>query len=267
MKRAYLAYYDKPSPMAPLRFVWDQLFARNPDIRASLQNRARDYSALSNTPDLLPLHRRLNEIILDGTRDASHYDYGEGYFYQSLAAIGVSGLRDTDKRVDAMDLETWVAGKSVLEVGCNTGFLSARIAGAAKNVVAFDITPHLIEIARVVAQHLDIGNVDYSVSSFEDFQTDERFDVVLSFANHSTFDGQTKNTLEEYFDKCRMLCADGGLLLFESHVPAYEGDGLDQVVDLIGERFEIVDRKVLEYGDFLDRGRTFVVAKKFGGCE
>ncbi len=121
---------------------------------------------------------------------------------------------------------------------------------------------YLIDIACEVTDYLDVDNTELHASSFEDFQSDRPFDVVLSFANHSTYDGQTKNTLDEYFDKCHRSCADDGLLLFESHPPAYEGDGLDAAVNVIEGRFTILERHVLEYGGFLDRGRTFIVARK-----
>jgi len=84
--------------------------------------------------------------------------------------------------------------------------------------------------------------------------------VVASFANHSTFDGNTKHILEEYFDKCRRLLESDGIFLFESHAQVYEGDALDSVVRLIEERISIVERIVLNTGKRFDDGRTLLVA-------
>ncbi len=35
------------------------------------------------------------------------YDYGEGFFYQSIPSIGLKGLRDTAKRVDKLNLNNF----------------------------------------------------------------------------------------------------------------------------------------------------------------
>jgi hypothetical protein len=51
-------------------------------------------------------------------------------------------------------------------------------------------------------------------------------------------------------------------LLFESHPPAHEGDGLKRVLEILERRFSIQHQEVLTYGTFLDTGRTFVVADR-----
>jgi len=262
MKKSYVRYYEALSGIAPLHFFWDMLFLRRPVARVALKNRLDDYRRLSTRPDLLPLHHRLNQIIYDAIALGDFYDYGEGYFYQSLEAIGVTGLRNTEKRLEAMHLKKWVSGKRVLEVGCNTGFLSLGIAQWAQSLTGFDIMPHLIEIAQITASHLHVNNAVFINSSFEEFRSGETYDVVISFANHATYDGQTRHKLHEYFDKCFRCCNAGGLLLFESHPPKHEGDGLPHVLRLIAERFTIVEQHVLAYGTFLDTGRTFLVARK-----
>ena len=53
----------------------------------------------------------------------------------------------------------------------------------------------------------------------------------------------------------------GGLFLFESHPPAFEKEGLEQVCELIEQYFRIEEKMVLNYGTYLDRGRTFVSAR------
>ena len=48
------------------------------------------------------------------------YDDGEGYFYQSLDLIGVTGFRDTKASVDAMGLKEFLKDKEILKIGYNT---------------------------------------------------------------------------------------------------------------------------------------------------
>ncbi len=258
MKEKHARYYESFSLFGALVLLKDALL----DRKQSSLNRVKDYFRLQESAGLLELHRELNRILLRAAREWQSYDYGDGYHYQSLDAIGVTGLRDTAGRVASMRLDERLAGRSVLEIGCNTGFLSLSIAEIASRVIAFDINPHLIEIARLAAGHLGRDNVELQVSSFEDFAPYEQFDAVLSFANHSTYDGNTRQSIGEFFDKCSATTRPGGLLLFESHPPEHEGDGLEGVCALIGERFRIEERRVLEYGNYADRGRTFIVAGK-----
>ena len=254
--------YAEYSSLVGVRLAWKVLWARSKIRKLSLINRQKDYLALGRNPELLPLHRTLNACLTRAAGAWPSYDYGEGYFYQSLRTVGISGLRDTEARIRAMDLASRVTGRRVLEIGCNSGFVSLSIAAAASSIVAFDINPYLIEIARLVADYSKIDNVEFSTAEFESFAPNEPFEVVLSFANHSTYDGNTKQSVQSYIERCADLLVKGGLFLFESHPPEHEGDGLAGVCELIGRSFTIEERRVLEYGTFLDRGRTFIAAVK-----
>ena len=257
---SYLRFYERYSYRAVARFTFDAMLTRNRLRRLSLLNRQRDYLALSGKPELLALHRRVHAHLLSQAVEWPSYDYGEGYFYQSLETVGVTGLRDTRARVEAMDLRTLVAGKRVLDVGCNSGFVALSVAEVATEVAGFDINPHLVQIAREAAVHMGLANTRFEARPFEGVSSSGTYDAVLSFANHSTYDGNTQQTIEQYFRKCGDLLVPGGLLLFESHAPDYEGEGLAGVLEILGRLFTIRRQQTLSGGTFLDRGRTFVVA-------
>ncbi len=153
----------------------------------------------------------------------------------------------------------------MLEIGSNSGFLSLAIAGTARRVVAFEINPFLVRAGRLGAEYLGVTNVEFLVSSFEDFDDGgERFDDVLSFANHHTYDGNTHQGLEEYFGRCHALLRPGGRLIFESHPPALEGRDFARTLELIEARFVIERSEVHRYGTFLDQDRRFIVATAEG---
>lgn len=258
-----LAYYRAYKPFrGSFAFALARLGASSYAERLSWSNRIADYLALQKHPDLLPLHSAINEVLEGGAATWPHYDYGEGYFYQSCQEVGVSGLRDTAARIAAFDLRGRLAGKVVLNIGCNSGFLDIGVAGSAAHVTGMDVNPHLVRIAQIAADHLRITNCTFITSSFEEAPITPSYDVVLSFANHSTFDGLTRHTLDQYFSRCVAALACGGTFLFESHAPAYEGDGLRDVLALIGEHFVVEDVRVLYYGTYLDSGRTFVAARR-----
>jgi Methionyl-tRNA formyltransferase len=263
MLERYTPYYTKASPVAPLRFAADAIRTKPPLRALGVRNRQRDYAALQSHPGRLALHRALHEQLVLQSRQWDTYDYGEAYWYQSSTELGITGLRDTSARVDAFGLRDLVRGRSVLEIGSNSGFLSIAIANAAARVVAFEINPYLVRAGEIGAASLGIENIEFLVSSFEDFDDrGERFDDVLSFANHHTYDGNTHQGLEEYFDRCHAALAPGGRLIFESHPPALEGRDFARTVDIIERRFVIDRSEVHQYGSFLDRDRRFMVATR-----
>ncbi len=258
----YAKFYKAPSARAAARFVVDANRAGSTVRAQSIRNRQTDYAPIVRDRTVFDLHRRLNEMLARQTENWASYDYGEGYFYQSFDRISVTGLRDTAARVAAFGLEELVEGRTVLEIGCNTGFLSLSIASAASSVFAFELNPHLIEIAETARRHLAIDNVEFAVSAFEDLTPSTGYEAVLSFANHHTYDGNTRQSLEQYFDRCRAFTAPGGRFVFESHPPELEGSGFAAVRALIEERFTIESESQPEYGTFLDRGRRLIVATR-----
>jgi len=254
-------YSGQYQPVAPILMAATAIFSINRLRRQSLINRQKDYLGIASRPDLFRLHQKMNGLLAEGDLNWNSYDYGEGYFYQSYRKIGVTGFRDTEKRVDAMGLMQRVTEKDVFEIGSNAGFLSCQIAAAARSVDACEIAPHLVRIAQEAAAFERISNCRFQSSSFEDFPEQKRYDVVLSFANHSTYDGNTRQPLDEYLAKCRRMLVAGGIFLFESHPPQHEGRSHQEVVDCLAEQFRVEAAEVLTYGTFLDRDRLFVVAR------
>lgn len=258
----YRRYYEKPSVLAPLRFSIDTLRATSSLRSRCIQNRQRDYSKLLNDPERLALHRELNRQLALQTENWDSYDYGEGYFYQSSDELGITGLRDTTGRVEAFGLRDLVMGRTVFEIGCNTGFLTLDIAPAAEHIAAFELNPYLIAMAQAGADYLGIDNVEFSVAAFEHFETDEQFDDVLSFANHHTYDGNTQQSLEDYFERCHAFTKPDGRLIFESHPAELEGAAFGRTVEIIERFYDITRSEVHDYGTFLDKGRRFIIGTK-----
>ncbi len=258
----YQKYYEKQSVVAPLRFAYDGFRSSSPLRTISVRNRQRDYARVVNQPALRQVHAAMNRQLAEQDRNWPTYDYGEGYYYQSSHELGITGLRDTKGRVDAFGLRDLVDGRDVLEIGCNTGFLSLAIASAARRVVAFELNPYLVEIGRIGARHLGVTNVDWLVSSFEDYETTSTFDDVLSFANHHTYDGNTHQSLDDYFARCHALVRPGGRLIFESHPPALEGSSFGGTTEIIERYFDLDRAEIHDYGTFLDQDRRFLVGRR-----
>lgn len=147
------------------------------------------------------MHYEIAKILEEQAEDYDSYDYGEGYFYQSCKPLHITGFRNTEARIAAMKLRKLLKGKTVLDIGTNAGFLVLEVVDVCKSIDAFDINPYLIRIAKASAEFLGIHNVNFWAGIFEDFNEDKTYDVVLSFANHSTYDLNTKQSVDDYFKK------------------------------------------------------------------
>lgn len=231
-----------------------------PRLQSAL-NRWLDRWGLLGKPGLRDLHRQLRSIMRASHADWASADYGAGYLYQSCPALGLRGFRQTDQRVRAMDIAGDLQGKTVLEVGCNSGFLSLALAPGTQRFVAFDNNPFLIQMAQVAAQALPPCPAEFFVEAFETWPEDDHYEVALSFANHSTWDGNMTLPLDGYFAKLQRLLVPGGLLIFESHHPALENARqLEATLNVMAQRFEILTCRPLQQGSAWDRGRTLVKA-------
>ena len=265
MKESYSSYYTSKSFCVPIFLLGNCLSELEPRKRLSTWKRLLDYISilLVCNDELFTFHREINQILLKQTKEYSHYDYGEGYFYQSFPSAYISGFRDTTERVKHLDLREITKNKSVLDIGCNTGFILISLADSYKSGFVFDFNPYLIEIADATKSFRKLNNTNFSASSFENIDIEESYDVVLSLANHSTYDGNTKQDLGSYFKKISDVLNKDGIMVFESHPPAIENtEQLDKTLGAIRKVFQIEKKIKLPLKGFLDKNRTYVIAKK-----
>lgn len=125
-----------------------------------------------------------------------------------------------------------------------------------------ELNPYLVATGKKVQNYLDVNNIDFISSSFEDYNpTEQKFDVILSLANHSTYDGNTKQPLDSYFQKIANLLIEDGELIFESHPPQIEPK-LEQTISIIEKYFAIEEKPQVNLSSFLDKNRTYLIARK-----
>lgn len=72
-------------------------------------------------------------------------------------------------------------GKTVLEIGCGTGEFSRLLAQRFDQVIAIDLSPNMIKVAKQHSQHFD--NINFQVADILQWQFPlEKFDAIASIA-------------------------------------------------------------------------------------
>lgn len=105
------------------------------------------------------------------------------------------------------------APKKILEVGCGTGHLSARLAKVVKHVEAVEPSPGMYSVAKRVLANTTVKLHHFSV---EDFRPSRRFDLVFShLCGHVVAD------IDSFCRACSDLVDVGGLFIFSLPHPCF----------------------------------------------
>ena len=208
-------------------------------------------------------YRNLRKKILDikNKNLSNTHDYGNGYFYQSFEKIKLSGLRKTDLRVNTLKLNSLIKGKNILDIGTNTGFLLMQTNLSFLSCVAIDWDLSSILVAKECQKQLEIKNIEFIQKNFLEFSSKKKFDVALSLANHTTYDGGIKNYIE-YFEHIKKFLNKNALMIFESHHPEIEKeDDLNQILNFLKKSFKIINSGTYEFNNYADDKRKFFILK------
>ncbi len=225
----------------------------------SILNKLKDFGEIEHKT----IRKETIKILKNQNLD--FFDYGFGYFYQSINQIKVSGLRNTKKRCDCYELDKYVTNaKQILDIGSNTGSIIFEIFKEDKKFTGIEYNKTLIQISKKVQEYLNFKNIEFLCEDFLKFETEKKFDLILSLANHTTFDKGIESS-EVYFNKVFNLLENDGIILIESHHPKYEKkeDFEKMIVNLV-EKFKlnIINEKKLITGSYYDDGRNFYFLKK-----
>jgi hypothetical protein len=102
-----------------------------------------------------------------------------------------------------------------------------------------ELNPFKIRVAEKCREYEGVENVNFFISSFDDFRSDSKYDVVFSLANHHTFDGNMRPEFRTYIDTIRNMTTDSGYLIFESHPSEYKKPDLKKNIESIQDLFQI----------------------------
>ena len=157
----------------------------------------------------------------------------------------------------AQDVET---GGTVLEVATGTGLVALKIASAADQVHAIDISPQMIDVAKKKAEETGIDNVAFSVEDAYALPfSDGMFDtVVCNNALHNM--KQPGDALSEIR---RVLRPDGRFIAIIAGVgESFKFKIALTISTLIGQLPVFHKLNLDEFSDFIDKSGFVVVTKE-----
>ena len=216
--------------------------------------------------DLEQLHSKLREHLKEQNEKWEHFVYSKkDGFYQGLEEIKIRGSRSSEKRFEEYNIEKYLSKeKKALDIGSNCGFFSIFVSKFVGNILGVEINRYLIAIANDTKNYLGLENAKFTNSSFEEFKTDERFDLIFSLANDSTIDDNTKFNFSEYIQKILDLLNDGGIVIFESQaIDTMVSEKFEEKFRFLDGKFEVLEkRKIVSEYPVNVPYRDFVVLKK-----
>ena len=218
---------------------------------------------LQESEELAKLHERLNLLLEEQQKEWKHLIYAGGKFYQGLKDINIRGQRDTEQRFEDYEIEQHLNKDfTTLDIGANTGFFSINLAKYVKECNCVEINPTLTKIGKEVADFLN-RNVNFHASDFGAFQTDKKFNIVMSFAADEVADRINTLKFKEYIDKILSMMKDDGLIFFESQAEDILLNKFGPKLDYLKEKFEILLEKNIEstYPIKVPK-RVFIIGRK-----
>lgn len=220
-------------------------------------------STLAQSPShqtLADLHKRV-DAAWDTYRQASDLRFGDfGVLYQSCADAFLSGSRCTATRAEAYGLDSLVANRTVLDLGCNVGFLALEAAKTATHVQGIEKHDVLVDIGQQVSRYLDRSNTRFTTADLSHFVPEDSYDVVIAAAVH----GWLEQPLEMFVNLLAKCTAPQGAVLFESQgrrsTSAIEEGFVETVATIASAGFKI-EREGTVCDDLINL-RAFAILRK-----
>ena len=195
------------------------------------------------------LHKKLFECIDAQEKNWDSFIYAqEKKFYQGFDEIGVDGCRSTERRFNEYNILRYLSKeKNALDIGSNCGFFTLHASRFLKSIEGVEINPYLVRISNYAKEYLGIKNSEFHNLSFESFKSEKKYDVIFSFANDETIDGNTKFNFCEYIMKISSLLKNGGLLIFESQaIDAVVTKKFEPKLKVLNENFTIIEDRMVK---------------------
>jgi len=172
---------------------------------------------------------------IDSKQVAEFYDQ----YSSQQGKIGVNiRHRSILKRLVKLGLSK---NSSILEIGCGIGTLTSLLVKNAGSVLAVDISPTSIEIAK--KNLASSGNISFKVSDMSDFDVNQQFDFIMlpDVMEHIPIEQH-----KDIFGKLKNVLAENGKICI--HIP--DPYALEYIRKNTPELLQIIDQSLYS-GDFI----------------
>jgi SAM-dependent methyltransferase len=184
--------------------------------------------------------------------------FGKTDFYQNYPPLKISGLRSSICRFNTYKLEKYLSKETeLLDIGGNIGFFTAYLSRFVKHIDLVEQNEKLTKIGQKLIDFEKITNVSIQNLDFKKFETNKKYDFVMSLAIHMW----VGLPIDEYLNRLHQLLKKGGFLLFESHI-LHSGKTLELNLKSIFEVSSIFE--IIEVGEVDDHEgylRDFYILK------
>lgn len=217
----------------------------------------------TNVQGIHKLHNRLNGILQEQQDNWKHLIYAKGKYYQSLKEVQIEGRRNTEQRFEEYKIRQLLEKHMVsLDIGSNTGFFSITVAKYIKEANCVEVNPYLNRVGIEVAKFLK-RNVIFHTCSFKRFETEKKFDIVMSYAADEVADRIEIISFEYYTDKICRLLKPNGLLFFESQAEDILMGKWNRKYEIIKTKFDIIfEKNIVSVYPVNAPARCFLIGRK-----
>jgi 2-polyprenyl-3-methyl-5-hydroxy-6-metoxy-1,4-benzoquinol methylase len=164
-------------------------------------------------------------------------------------------------RTYVMDVQRYLAERSVLEIGPNKGALFSRYYKQTKKYTLLEPNVHFERYyTKLQRKH---SNLHYKIGGFETFRTDEKFDTIVMMAVISHINMKSHDIVE----KIDHLLNDDGFLIVETNNSKRNMDVfsiLEKIYDKIESKASysgVMRRLKIDYRDVLIFRKTLTKAR------
>ena len=195
------------------------------------------------------LHKKLFECVNAQEKNWNSFIYAqEKKFYQGFEEIKIDGCRSTERRFDEYNIAHYLSReKNALDIGSNCGFFTLYASRFLNSSEGVEINPYLVRISNYTKEYLDIDNSEFHNLSFENFKPEKKYDIVFSFANDETIDGNTTFNFCEYITKITSLLKKGSILIFESQaIDAIIPKKFEPKLKILNDNFTIIEDRMVK---------------------
>lgn len=108
-----------------------------------------------------------------------------------------------------------IAGKKILDIGCGTGLLAAKLAKSGGNVTGVDLSPDMLQIATERAKSLNLS-ISFMLQPMQKLEGHSGFDVAVIPIDSLNYVTDRMEVLQTFRNIYQALSI-GGVLLFDVH--------------------------------------------------